>query len=99
MSVQRPVTVTVKRRFDAAPERVFDAWLSPDMIRKWIFGSPDDEEVVRIAVDARVGGSFSIVLRRKGAEVDHAGEYLEIDRPRRLVFTFGVSPSPDRSRV
>lgn len=90
----------VTRHVDALPEQVFAAWLSPELIGRWMFGPAlRDEEVVRIALDARVGGTFSFVVRRQGQEIDHVGEYLEIDRPRRLAFTWGVMPSPDRSRV
>ena len=45
--------------------------------------------MVRVDIDARVGGAFNIT-RRDGEDVEHVGTYLEIDRPRRLVFTFGV---------
>ena len=59
-----------------------------------------DEEVLRIAVDARIGGSFSFVVRRQGEEIDHIGAYLEIDRPQRLAFTWGIArESEDGSRV
>ena len=94
MSSAAPVTVTVKRRFAAPAERVFDAWLEPKLVAQWMFGpSLRDEEIVRIAIDPRVGGLFSFVVRRQGQEIDHVGEYLEIDRPRRLAFTLGSAAS------
>ena len=41
---------------------MFDAWLNPEMIGRWMFGPAlRDEEIVRIALDARVGGAFSFV--------------------------------------
>jgi uncharacterized protein YndB with AHSA1/START domain len=99
MNMQRPVTVRVVRSFSVLPERVFDAWLDTAMIGQWMFGPRlRDEEVVRLSIDARVGGRFSFVVRRQGEEIDHVGTYLEIDRPRRLVFTWGVGQG-DSSRV
>ncbi len=99
-AAQRPIA-RVTRRFDASPERVFDAWLDPTLIGTWMFGpNVRDEEVVRVTVDPRVGGSFSFVVRREGQEIDHIGTYLEIDRPRRLAFTWGVAQDvTDMSRV
>jgi uncharacterized protein YndB with AHSA1/START domain len=95
------VTVSVTRHFDASPERVFDALLDPEMIGKWMFGPAlREEEVLRIDVDARVGGAFSFLVRRQGQEIDHVGKYREIDRPRRLVFTWGIAgDSEDESLV
>lgn len=96
---QPPVTnVSVTHRFDAGPERVFDAWLDPDSVRQW-FG-PGLGEMVRVDVDPQVGGKFSFVQRRGEDDVDHVGTYLELDRPRRLAFTWGVpQDSDDISRV
>lgn len=97
MNPNAPI-VRVTRRFSATPERVFDAWLDPGMIPKWL--APGMGEMVRIAVETRVGGTFSFVQRRDGTNVDHTGEYQEFVRPTRLAFTWGVpQSSPDRSRV
>src|SRR5499426_3574286 len=95
------VKVRVSRRFSVSPERVFDACLDPEMIGKWMFGPAlREEEVLRIVADARVGGAFSFLVRRQGIEIDHVGKYREIDRPRRLVFTWGIAgDSEDESLV
>jgi uncharacterized protein YndB with AHSA1/START domain len=81
--------MTVTRHFDFPIERVFDAWLDPMRASKFLFASPTGR-MVRADIDARVGGSFNFTDHRDGEDVEHVGTYVEIDRPRRLVFTFGV---------
>jgi len=94
-----PVTLKVVHRFDASAEHVFDAWLDPQVARRWLFSTAPGD-IVRAEVDARVGGRFSFVRRGDGGDLEHVGEYLEIDRPRRLVFTFAVPAlSPEYDRV
>jgi uncharacterized protein YndB with AHSA1/START domain len=83
------MTVRVSRVFSGSPERVFDAWLEPDSAGKWLFATPTGR-MVRVEIDARLGGRFVIVDQRDGEDVEHIGEYVEIDRPRRLAFTFSV---------
>ena len=96
MQDNKTISVRVTRRFDFPAERVFDAWLDGDMIGRWMFGPAlRDEEILRIALDARIGGSFSFLVRRHGQEIDHIGNYLEIDRPRRIVFTWGIAGQSD----
>jgi uncharacterized protein YndB with AHSA1/START domain len=84
------------RRFDVPPGRVYAAWLDPAKIRDW-FG-PGLGPMVRIDVEPRVGGKFSWVQRRGEKDVEHVGEFLAMDPPRRLAFTFAVPPDP-ASRV
>ena len=94
-----PVLVRVTRRFGASAERVFDAFLDPDRARRFMFATPAGQ-VVRAEVDPRVGGRYVFTDRRDGEDVEHFGEYLEIDRPRRLVFSFSVDrSSTDADRV
>jgi uncharacterized protein YndB with AHSA1/START domain len=82
-------TVRGTHRFKAPAERVFDAWLNPDLARQFLFAT-DTGTMVRADIDPRVGGEFTFVDRRDGEDIHHAGTYLEIDRPDRLKFKFGV---------
>lgn len=84
------MAVTVRRTFNASVERVFDAWLDPERAREFLFTHPDKQQIVQAEIDPRVGGRYLFVARRNGKDSDHFGEYLEIDRPRRLVFTLCV---------
>lgn len=99
MSEQSPASVRVSRHFTQAPERVFDAWLDPAMASKFLFATPTGQ-MVRAEIEPRVGGAFCFVDRRDGEDVEHFGNYVEIDRPRRLVFDFAVSMIPEaKTRV
>lgn len=99
--MSQPVHAIVLHRFTASAERVFEAWFDPVWLGRWMFGpGVRDERIVSLTLEARVGGKFSFVVNRQGTEIDHVGEYLEIDRPRLLVFTWGTRASlPETSRV
>jgi uncharacterized protein YndB with AHSA1/START domain len=91
LNTDKNPTARVTRHIKASPERIFDAWLDPDLLGQWMFGPKvREEEILHLNVNPTVGGSFSFLVRRGDVEIDHIGEYLEIDHPRRLVFTWGV---------
>jgi uncharacterized protein YndB with AHSA1/START domain len=88
------VSARASRAFSASAERVFDAWLDPAKVRVWwtlsaaAAGRGASETVERVQIEPHLGGSFSILVRRDGKQIDHTGTYLEMERPRRLAFTW-----------
>jgi uncharacterized protein YndB with AHSA1/START domain len=77
--------IVVERVVPVAPERAYDAWLEESELRIWM------GPLTEVSVDPRVGGGFRIVMGRADAEggpIEHTGEYRELDRPNRLVFTW-----------
>jgi len=92
--VNPPARIVTSRHFAVPAERVFAAWLDPEWIVRWMYGPGRREAcVVRSGPEPHVGGKFPFVVERRGVEVDHLGEYLEIDRPELIVFTWGPSGS------
>jgi len=85
----RPASVRLSRLLSAVPERIFDAWLNAEEARTFLFAGPTGD-AMRSEIDARIGGGFRIVRRWGGEDVEYSGEYLEIDRPHRLVFSLFV---------
>lgn len=89
MSGDGDLVVRVFRRFPQAPATVFDGWLDPGTARRFLF-TAGDRPLLRCDIDPRVGGAFVMTDRRPDGDVEHRGRYLEIDRPHRLVFSYGV---------
>jgi uncharacterized protein YndB with AHSA1/START domain len=86
--------VRIERTFDAPAEAVFDAWTSPEVMRRWFHVDPD-WETPEAEVDLRVGGKVRIVMRKSdGFEVEAGGEYTLIARPHRLVMTWTFDDDP-----
>jgi uncharacterized protein YndB with AHSA1/START domain len=83
-----PTPLRLQRAFNASAEAVFDAWTSAEVLRRW-WPAGSDWETPVAEVDARVGGSLRLVMRSPdGEKFGGRGEYLEITRPERLVFTW-----------
>jgi uncharacterized protein YndB with AHSA1/START domain/uncharacterized glyoxalase superfamily protein PhnB len=97
LSTAPAVRARVRRQFRVQAEDVYDAWIDPAKIRQWF--APGMGEIRDVEIDARVGGRFRIVQRREHGDATHTGEYLELERPRRLAFTWSTPPQPDQSRV
>lgn len=76
-----------ERIFDAPPALVWTLWKDPEHLVRW--HGPEGYWLTECSIDFRVGGKWARCMSRAA---DHAhriwGEYLEIDEPRRLVFTY-----------
>jgi len=81
--------LTVRHVYPTPPARIFEGWVDPSLASRWLFATPDGR-IVRCDIDPRPGGALVITDRRAGDEVEHRGAYVEVDPPRRLVFTFSV---------
>ncbi|PSL40248.1 uncharacterized protein YndB with AHSA1/START domain [Planomicrobium soli] len=86
MNVTSTVMISMARRFEARPERVFEAWVRPEGMKKWLFTSEATNKLVKN--DLQVGGMWEIVDHRDGTDYRAIGEYQEIRQPNKLVFTF-----------
>jgi uncharacterized protein YndB with AHSA1/START domain len=83
------LNLRIERTFQAPAERVFQAWTSEEVMRRW-FHAEHDWETTEAQVDLRLGGAVRVVMRdpHKGAEYGGGGTYTAIDPPTRLAFTW-----------
>ena len=92
------LTVDINKTIHAPIEKVFDAWLNPKMLSKFMMPMPGMPES-DVENDAREGGNFTIIMHAGDDKLPHSGEYLEINRPDKLVFTWVSHNSVDNSTV
>ena len=82
-------TLRMQRTFQAPAQRVFDAWTSEEVLRRW-WRAGHDWETTEAEVDLRVGGTVRVAMRdpHKDVEYGGGGSYTEIEPPTRLAFTW-----------
>lgn len=71
------ITLTMVRDFDVVPEEIFEAWINPEMMKKWFFTLEGTNKVAKNTLE--VGGSWEIVDYRDGNDYRAIGQYIEID--------------------
>jgi uncharacterized protein YndB with AHSA1/START domain len=78
----------LERTFDAPREAVFEAWTSPEVMRRWWAAGPD-WDTPHVEVDLRPGGRIRLSMSdpASGAVYTFSGEFVEISPPERLVYT------------
>jgi uncharacterized protein YndB with AHSA1/START domain len=89
--------VRVQRVMPAAPELVFDQWLDPESLAEWM--CPRPARCVDVTVEPRVGGRVRFDVDHSGTSVLITGQFLAIERPQLLRFTWSNSNWPDPTVV
>lgn len=92
------LTVNLNKTVNAPIEKVFDAWLDPGMLTRFILPAPGMPQP-DVENDPREGGRFTIVMHVGDDKIPHTGSYLIVDRPNRLVFSWKSPYSTDDSTV
>jgi uncharacterized protein YndB with AHSA1/START domain len=94
------LNLRIERTFQAPAERVFEAWTSEEVMRRW-FHAEHDWETTEARVDLRLGGAVRVVMRdpHKDAEYGGGGTYTEINPPTRLAFTWTWDDDKERETL
>lgn len=79
--------ILMTRSFDAPRRLVWEAWVTPEHLQKWMLG-PEGWSMPVCEIDLRPGGSWHFVWRKaNGTQMDMRGSYREVAPPDRLVST------------
>jgi uncharacterized protein YndB with AHSA1/START domain len=94
------MNLRIERTFEAPAERVFEAWTSEEVLRRW-FHAERGWETSEAEVDLRLGGGVRVVMRDtdEGRDIGGGGAYTEIDPPTRLAFTWTWDDDSDRETL
>ncbi len=91
-------SLTLKRRLNAAPAKVYAAWTDPAKVAKWM--GPEGIEVISAECDPCIGGRFRFLMRAPdGEHHDVSGIYREVTADEKLVFTWAWRSTPERESL
>lgn len=90
MNDTQQLSLSVTKVINTTVEKVFDAWLDPETLSRFMLPKPG-MPCPAVSLNPKVGGRFQIDMDVGEKIIPHEGEYLEIDRPNRLAFSW-ISP-------
>jgi uncharacterized protein YndB with AHSA1/START domain len=94
----KDLSVKVSKTIQAPIEKVFDAWLNPDILAQFMLpmtGMPQPHT----EINPIQGGEYTIIMQVGDDKIPHGGKYLEISRPNTLIFSWESPFSPKGSTV
>ncbi|HET9716094.1 MAG TPA: SRPBCC domain-containing protein [Pseudolabrys sp.] len=99
VTVTAKPSLTIRRRFNAPPGKVFEAWTDPEKLKHWMGGR--EIASVTAETDVRVGGGFRIAMQKLGENEQHdvSGVYREVIPNEKLVFTWAWKTTPERESL
>jgi len=92
-------SLTLTRRFSAAPEKVYAAWADPQRLVQWFGPGSVEEGSVKADIDLRVGGRYRISFRANGNYNEVGGVYREVVPNQKLVFSWAWHSTPERESL
>jgi uncharacterized protein YndB with AHSA1/START domain len=95
-----PGVLRIERTFNAPASKVFEAWTSPEVLRRWWHAEHSWETTIA-EVNLRVGGAIHLVMRNPadGSEYAGRGEFTLLEPPRRLAFTWAWENEPSARQL
>jgi len=95
---ERP-SLSIVRKLDAAPGKVWRAITEPEMLKRWM--APSDDFKIPVAeAELRVGGRYHIIMNAPDGQLhDVSGVYREIVPNKKLVYTWAWKSTPERESV
>lgn len=97
--VKEKPSLSIVRRFNASPEKVWNAFTDPQALKQWMAPGGDFSNVLAEA-DVRVGGRYHIIMKAPDGELhDVSGVYREVVPNRKLVYTWAWKSTPERESL
>jgi uncharacterized protein YndB with AHSA1/START domain len=91
-------SLTLKRRINAAPAKVFSAWIDPEKVKRWM--GPGEVKALQVESDPRTGGRYRWLMQAPdGEQHDVSGVYREVVPNQKLVFTWAWKSKPERESL
>ena len=87
MSQRTGTSISVHRLIKAPRQRVYDAWIDPEIRKLWWRATPE-MACDLCQIDAQVGGSYRIAMHEGDKQHITIGQFVELDPPKKLVFTW-----------
>jgi uncharacterized protein YndB with AHSA1/START domain len=93
-------SLTLTRRLNAPPEKVYAAWTAPENLIRWFVPPSVVPGTAKADIDLRVGGKYRFSFRKDDGEYfEVGGVYREVVPNARLVFTWAWHSTPERESV